>query len=77
MRQLLRQIAFDVIKNSERGITKSEITKQVVDYAWNNNLMTRELSLSLIEIGWEFQKLKKFGHVDNYKIGRQHFWFSV
>ena len=43
---LLKNITFDIIKNYDKGITKSEIKTQLVDYAWNNNIMTREFVIA-------------------------------
>ena len=75
---LLKNITFDIIKNYDKGITKSEIKTKLVDYAWNNNIMTREFVIAFAEIGWVLQDLRqKDKTIDVDRFANRWIWFPV
>ena len=77
MKDKLKEIVFDVIRNSN-DITKKEIKNRVLDEAVSKNILTKEFVVAFGDIGWVFQDLRQKDEViDVYQNGRDWFWYAT
>ena len=77
MRSTLKEIVFDVIKNSNK-ITKTQIKNRVLDEAVRKNILTKEFVVAFGDIGWVFQDLRQNHQViDCEKVAGQWYWYTT